>query len=193
MSTIALSCIIFACVFGAALLALLLGRLLPEPHLRSESRDAVKLGLGLVATLAALVLGLLIAAAKGNYDTQNSAVKQMAADVALLDRVLARYGPQTREARELLHRTGDLVVSDIWPAGGAGAGSLAIGEAKGSGEAFYDAVAALVPKTDAQRGLKARALDLAVDLAKTGNRLLADKASSIPVAFLGGLRVWLAI
>jgi hypothetical protein len=78
----------FACVAGAILLGMLVARALPEHHLRPDSRDAVKQGLTVIATLAALVIALLVAAAKGTYDTQNSAVRQLAADVLLLDRVL---------------------------------------------------------------------------------------------------------
>ena len=103
MSSIAMAGIVFVCLVGAALLAMRLGRALPEQHLSGDSRDVVKLGLALIATLSALVLGLLVAATKGAYDRQASAVKQMAANVLLLDRLLARYGPETKEAREL-HR-----------------------------------------------------------------------------------------
>ena len=69
-------------------------RYLPQDHLSAESKDAVKLAMGLVATMTALLLGLLISSAKGTYDTVRSEVSQMAAKVAFLDRVLAAYGPE---------------------------------------------------------------------------------------------------
>lgn len=193
MSPIAVSCVVFACVLGGALLALFVGRALPEHHLRPDSKDAVKQGLTLVATLTALVLGLLVAAAKGTYDTQASAVKQLAADVLLLDRVLARYGPETKEERDLLRRAAGLTLDRLWPANGAQAANLAPGEARAETEAFYDKVAGLTPQTEAQRTLKARALEIATDLEKTRLRLFAQKDSSIPVPFLVVLVFWLTI
>jgi hypothetical protein len=62
--------IIFACVFGGALLGVYLRGVLPEEHLSGDSKDTVRLGMGLVGTMAALVLGLLVASAKNFYDTQ---------------------------------------------------------------------------------------------------------------------------
>src|SRR4051812_46032322 len=166
---------------------------LPEHHLSPDSKDVVKLGMGLIATLAALVLGLLVAAAKGTYDTQSSAVKQMAAQVMLLDRALVLYGPETTEARELLRRAVAANLEGIWPGGGARKANLAPGAARAEADAFYDKIAALSPKTDAQRALRGRALDVTTDLAQTRFRLFAQKGSSIPLPFLVVLVSWLVI
>ena len=89
MSSTTISLIVFACIFGGALCGIFLHSVLPERHLSNDSKDIVKLGMGLVATMAALVLGLLVALAKGSYDAQSSELIQMSANIALLDRVLA--------------------------------------------------------------------------------------------------------
>jgi hypothetical protein len=102
MRYLAIRLILFACIFGPALLGLFLRGVLPEQHLRADSKDAVRLGMGMIATMAALVLGLLVASAKNFYDTQSSELTQLSANVILLDRLLARYGPETKEARDLL-------------------------------------------------------------------------------------------
>src|SRR5678815_1505965 len=102
MSFITVSLIVFVCVFGGAMLGMLLHSVLPNHHLSSESKDIVKLGMGMVGTMSALVLGLLVASAKGSYDTQSAELTQMSANIALLDRVLANYGPETKETRDLL-------------------------------------------------------------------------------------------
>ena len=96
MTSLGIGCIALACVFGGALLGMFVRDLLPEHHLSQDSKDVVKLGMGLLGTTAALVLGLLIASAKSSFDTQNNEVKQAAADILLLDRALAQYGPETR-------------------------------------------------------------------------------------------------
>src|SRR5262252_6944805 len=104
MHALAVGGVAFIVVFGGAWLGVLLRPRLPEHHVTADSKDIVKLGIGLLATMAALVLGLLIASAKGSYDTQRGELTQLATDIILLDRVLADYGPETRGARDLLRR-----------------------------------------------------------------------------------------
>jgi len=103
MNTTLTALIVFGCLVGAILLGRAFRRLLPAEHLTADSRDTIKLAMGLVATMAALVLGLLVSSAKGSYDTERSEVIQMAAKVAFLDRVLAIYGPEAAEARTRFH------------------------------------------------------------------------------------------
>ena len=94
MSALILSGIIFVLTLCGIFLGTLLRRALPKHHLNSHAKDAVRLGAGLTATIAALVLGLLIAAAKGSFDTQTSQVRQITANLILLDNILAQYGPK---------------------------------------------------------------------------------------------------
>ena len=192
MSSLAIAGLVFACIFAAALFTMFLGRALPASHLSSESKDVVKLGLGVIATLTALVLGLLVASAKGTYDTQSNSVKQMSASIMLLDRLLARYGAETKEIRELLQRALTIVLETIWPEDGQKA-TLKPGAAMSEMEAFYDKLGELSPKTDAQRAIKGRALDITTELAQTRLRLAAQKDSSIPLPFLIVLVFWLGV
>src|SRR5262245_32397061 len=115
MSDIAISVTVFACVFAGALLGMYLRVILPEHHLSTDSKDVVKLGMGLIATMVALVLGLLIASTKGSYDTQRSEVRQISANIILLDRILAHYGPETQDARDLLRRAVVRALDQTWP------------------------------------------------------------------------------
>ena len=80
MSAAVLSCLIFALTLGGIVLGALLRTTLPQHHLSKDSQDVVRLGVGLIATIAALVLGLLIAAAKGSFDTQSGQIRQITAD-----------------------------------------------------------------------------------------------------------------
>src|SRR6516165_7299321 len=100
MSSLTISAIVFACGLGGAILGMILRALLPEKHLSAETKDLVKLGMGLLGTMTALVLGLLIASAKSSYDTQRNGLAQMSGNVIFLDRTLARYGPETGDARK---------------------------------------------------------------------------------------------
>src|SRR5436190_16324862 len=115
MITALTAAILFVCLVGAALLGRRVRRYLPENHLSADSKDAVKLAMGLVATMTALVLGLLVSSAKGTYDTARSEVIQMAAKIAFLDRVLGLYGPEAAEARAGIHEAVQEAVRQMWP------------------------------------------------------------------------------
>src|SRR4029077_8103559 len=114
MSALILSSIIFVLTVGGICLGVLLRRTLPENHLNEEVKDVVRLGVGLIATIAALVLGLLIAAAKGSFDTQTSQVKQITANLILLDNILAQYGPEARPVREEIRNTVGPFADQLW-------------------------------------------------------------------------------
>ena len=86
MSSLAIGLISAGCIFGGALLGLLLHGLLPEHHLRDTSKDTVKVVAGMIATLAALVLGLLVGSAKSSFDATSTAITQSGAKIILLPR-----------------------------------------------------------------------------------------------------------
>jgi hypothetical protein len=100
MNFIAIRLIVLACVFGGALFGMFLRGVLPQQHLSADSKDTVRLGTGLIGTMTALLLGLLVASAKSFYDTQSSELTEMSAKIVLLDRVLAHYGPGPLWARD---------------------------------------------------------------------------------------------
>ncbi|MBI3866387.1 MAG: DUF4239 domain-containing protein [Planctomycetia bacterium] len=191
MNSLATAAVVFGCAFAAALAAMRVARRLPEHHLSSESRDVVKLGLGIIATLTALVLGLLVASAKATYDSQDGAVKQLATNVSLLDRFLAHYGPETNELRELLRQIVTITVERIWPDSNARTGDLSLGATRDTADLFYSKVAELQPRTEAQRAVKARAMDLTSEMAQTRFRMYSQKESSVPIPFLVVLVFWL--
>jgi hypothetical protein len=180
MSALAVSVIVFACVFGGALLGFRVRALLPEDHLSAASRDLVKLGMGTIATMTALVLGLLVASAKNSYDTESRDLTEMSAKVVLLDRILAHYGPEAQAARDLLKVVIAHSIERIWPKNGSAPSPL---EPMGSrADLLYDELEQLVPKNDAQRALQGRALTIATDIAQT--RLLMIEQGYSPVSML---------
>src|SRR5258708_15695729 len=121
MKSVVIALIVFACVFGGALIGTFLHGKLPQHHRDGDSKDVIKLVMGLVATIAALVLGLLIASAHSSYDTQESEVRQLAVHFLLLDQMLAHYGPEAAEARTVLRQVIAADVRGIWSNEGAGA------------------------------------------------------------------------
>jgi Protein of unknown function (DUF4239) len=164
---------------------------LPEHHLSADSKDVVKLGIALIATMAALVLGLLIASAKSAYDTRSNQLAEASADMIQLDRALARYGPETKEARSLLQRSVAATIERFWPA--EGAKPIAIDPAASPVEALSDKIETLTPQSDAQRSMQSQALTLAADMGRTRLLLFEHLGASIPVPFLVVLVFWLCI
>lgn len=164
MNSIALSSIAFVGVFGGALLGIYLRTVLPEHHLNTASKDVVKLGMGTIATMTALVLGLLVASAKGSYDAQGRGLTEMSAQIILLDRVLALYGPESKEARDVLRGMVVDALDRIWPKGSSPYASLE--PSKVRAELLFSKVQELSPKTEMQRSLQAHAFNLGMDLSK---------------------------
>ncbi len=182
MISIALSCIVFACVFGGALLGMFLRAVLPEHHLSEKSNNIIKLGMGLIGTLAVFVLGLMIAGAQSSYREQRSDILQMSANIIFLDRILADYGPETKEARDLLRRSVVRMLDQIWPADSSKPAQLDPTEARGG--FLYNKIQSLTPHSDAQRSLQAQALTLAFNLVQTRYLMFTQQFKSVPVPFL---------
>jgi len=193
MHHLSIALIIFACVFCSALLGLFLRTLLPEHHFDDDSIGVVKLAIGLIATMAALVLGLLISSAKSSYDAVNAKVTQEASNVILLDRVLARYGPQTQQIRSLLKEdviTGLRQVSSGDP---AQLMRLRGPEALRRGEYIEQKLEELSPQNDSQRRLQARAIEMTNEMLAMRELGLIQAAGSTPNTLLVTLVLWLCI
>jgi hypothetical protein len=190
MSYVAIRLTVLACIFGAALLGLLLRPILPERHRSTDSKDTVRLGMGMIATMAALVLGLLVASAKNFYDAQSSELTQVSANVILLDRVLAHYGPETKETRDLLRSAVARSLDLMWHQDHQDHSQMA---PTAGGEVLYEKIQALSPSTDVQRTLQAQASSMAVDLGKLRWLMFEQSTTGISKPLLVVLVFWLTI
>jgi hypothetical protein len=179
-----MSVIVFACVLGGAVLGIFLRNPVPEHHLSAATKDVVRLGTGLIGTIAALVLGLLIASANSTYQTQGSQIQQLTANIVALDHALAQYGPETDMARNQLRRAIPALVDRIWHESGPYSRKAEPFEASAAGVAFYDEILKLSPRNDMQRSLQAWAITGAQDVAKTRLLLFAEAGMTIPMPSL---------
>jgi hypothetical protein len=193
MHPIEIALIVFVCVFGGTLFGMCLRSVLPEHHLTENTKDVIKLGMGLIATMAALVLGLVIATAKSSYDTQNAAIKNTAAQILLLDHVLAKYGPETKEARDLLRRTVASRLEAIWPEKPSQRARLGEPEAVLAGEGIEARILQLSPQNDIQRWLQSQALQIGSEIMQTRWLVVGGLGSSVPVLFLEVVVFWLTL
>src|SRR5262249_37497123 len=150
-----------------ALFGVVLRNLLPDHHLANEAKDVVRLGTGLIATLAALVLGLLIGSANTSFQTQSGQVTGVSANLILLDQLLAQYGPETRQVRERLRGAVEPLIARIWRENHSSAAMPSSFAASSEAETAFAEIFALPAQTEIQRALKARAIVVTNDLART--------------------------
>jgi hypothetical protein len=193
MTSLIIGLITFVCAFGGAMLGLALRNVLPEHHLSEDSRDTVKMGTGLIATLTALVLGLLVSSAKNTFDAMNTSLTQGGARMVMLDRVLANYGPETHDARELLRNNLVTITEALWPQHAVKAtGIKTVATASGI-EAVQIKIRQLVPQNDSQKVLLSQALQISSELLEMRWLVIEQSQISLPIAFVVILLFWLTI
>ena len=182
-------------VASLLVLALVLGRtinrFLPQEKLSAETRDSMKLAVGWVATMSALILGLLVNSAKMNFDMQRNTVIQLSAKIAMLDRVLGLYGPETNDARTQLRTATEGFIQNLWPQDSTTKAEFT--PDKQAGSAIYIAIHKLSPRDDTEKALKTNALTLATQIAELRALLVAQSGAYISRPLLVVLVTWLVV
>jgi len=191
MSALMITIVVFISLCGATLLAFVTRCALPAHHLSAETKDTVRIAMALVATMAALLLGLLVASAKESYNIQKSEVVAMAAKVAFFDRLLALYGPDSAPARQALQSSITRMVARVWP--GTLSAPTGLRPTSSSADVLYHALQNMKPQNDEQRALKTQVLASAYDLGQMRWLLFAQAGSSISMILLIIVVCWLAI
>lgn len=190
---IVFSLMVFACAFGGALLGMAYRKRLPPDHLCSDSRDTIKLGVGLIATMAALVLGLLTATAKGSFDMADKSIRETAMQVIALDRTLAEFGPPAAGIRQFTQQLLANRVAVIWPEHGQSGIRAIAGEKNLAADQLARQVRVLVPENDEQRWLQSRANTITGQIMESRWLLLASLRHAVALPFLVALVLWLGI
>jgi hypothetical protein len=193
MAAIAISVIAFFLALVGVLVGSVMQKMLPESQLTSGSKEVIKLSIGVVATLAALVLGLLVASAKGTYDARKAEINQITANVILLDYLLAKYGDDSKGARLALRKAIPPVVNRIWREGQSVPSHTQPFNPVPEGEIFYQRIQNLRPSNDTQRGLQTRIVQVTNDLMQSRFLLFSHLRGSIPPPFLAVLVLWMMV
>ena len=189
MNPLEVSAIIFLLIFGGAMLGMWLRGVLPQDHFDADTKDLVKLGVGLIGTMAALLLGLLVASAKSSYDARSTELTQMAANIILLDRALVHYGPATGEIRGILKIAIGRMIDQVW----SKAPNEGVLPSQAGGEVVYDKIQELVPRSDGQRAPQSQAESILVSYGQTRLLLFAQSGSAIARPFLVVVVFWLSV
>jgi hypothetical protein len=189
MNSVATGLVVFASLYASVMLAMRLRMGLPAHHLNADSNETMKLSMGLVATMTALVLGLLVSTTKGTYDTEKIEITQVAAKIIYLDRVLASYGPESSEARAALRQGCENAIKRLWPEGR----SQQAAPATSSSEVLRDSIQNLSPQNDGQQAAKGEAVRVAAEIGQMSWLLFEQLESSISMTMLVIVVCWLAV
>ena len=193
MHTAVISSIVLALIIAGALLGAFFRTLLSEQHLDSDTKDVIKMSVGLIATLSALVLGLLIATGKTSFDARVTQVRQIAANAVLLDQTLAQYGNDAANARVALRQTFGLMVDRIWNENNAISRGPSPFQMTGAADSFIQSLVNLPATTDFQRALKTEIVGIANEIAKDRLSLFVQGRDTISMPFLTVLVFWLTV
>jgi Na+/H+ antiporter NhaC len=191
MKDLLISLLVFALILGGALAGMVVRPLLSEQHQNQDSRDVLKMTTGLIGTLTALVLGLLIASAKSSFDQKTNQVRQMTATIILMDDLLMQYGPEATHLRNLLRQSIPPLANRIWHEEEVATGRPVRFESSAESSAFENELERLSPTNDTQRSLQSRAIQAFTEAAQIRLRLFAQTGGSIPIPFLVILVFWL--
>ena len=191
-STAAFLASFFSILVGAAI-GMTLKRFLPAEVLEGGSKEAIRLGAGFLSTLAALVIGLMIASAKNSYDTQNTNIRQLGANVVLVDQMLLKYGPETKTARTLLRELISAAASRIWQENAERNRHGSTFVVSGTADQFYNLVEGLTPANDEQASLKSRIVQATTEIGRTRVLVFTQSDNAIPVPFFIVLTFWLVV
>lgn len=192
MTSIIASALVVACIFAGGIIGLSLNRVLRPSHLTKETQEVVRLGIGMISVLSSLVLGLLIATAKSSYDTTDGAVRNYAAELALLNETLRDYGGDASKPRDLLRQYTERLRDDIWPPDSAPP-HLNDDEAGALMEHVREQVRALQPADDGQKWLRDQALTINENLLRDRWLLIGEQGRNVSPVMLGVLVSWITL
>src|SRR5215469_3051252 len=192
MSSTQAGLLILTVVFSGALLGVLLGRLLPEHHLSSETKAVVTVSMATVATLSAMVLGLLVSTASSSFSTRNTEVVQFSRDLMRTNGFLQRFCPAAQTSRDLLRQFVTLKYRDLFPPGG-GRPNLDDPRTLTVLEQLEDEVSSLKPITSRQQWLQSQALQVVAEIETTRWALAQQSSSLIALPLLEAMVLWLTV
>lgn len=182
----------FTSIVAGIVLGMKLRARIPAPSLGRDTKEVIRLGTGLLATLAAVVISLLIASAKSSYDAQDAHFRLLAAHLVETDQLLAQYGPEAIPVRKLMRQNVPAAMDRIWNERATASQGNAF-TANSLAEQLHTAIEALSTANDAQRSLKLRIVQASNEIARTRLLIFADGDRPILTPFLLILIVWLTV
>src|SRR4051812_15006427 len=115
MTNTGIGLISFAAILGGVIIGRIAARRLPGLYLGTETQSAVTVSVAVIATLSALVLGLMISAANTSFSARTDEVRQLSLQLIRMDRNLRRYGPEATDARAKLQAWATTKIQQLFP------------------------------------------------------------------------------
>ena len=191
MNSIAVTSIVFVSILASGLLGMAVRRAISADRLGSSEKEVARLVTGLMTTMTAIVLGMLVSSAKASYDSRTNEVAEISSQVVTIDRMLSKYGTETAEVRAQFRLLVEASINRIWPTQAPVHVEL---KPRDEGEILADELRLLAPNSDAQAEVKAQILHMVVDLRQTQWLLfLKSQQSAIPIPLLLVVVAWLAL
>ena len=166
---------------------------LPGHHLRDDSKELVQTASAMIATLVALVIGLLVSSAKNSLDQANDGLTQSGTKVILLDRTLRRYGPEAMPIRIQIKDTIEDAIERLWPSGNAPKAGTATVVHNRAIDEVQNMIESLAPKDESKRNLRTQALQSCDDLGQSRWLMIEKAQTALPTPFLVILILWLTV
>jgi hypothetical protein len=176
--------------FGATLLGWRVQAAMSDDVLSADLKDVLKVVIGVLGTLSALVLSLLINSSRTSYDQQHQEIMELSAKLLSLDRTLGRYGPEAAPLRQNLKSLVAKSIEELWPADSAAPARV---EAPTTEELWVQSLQSLAPKSESQRLDRDLALGLATDVLNLRWLLFEQSDGSIPGMLLAVLGAWFVL
>ncbi len=193
MNSVTIAIVACGCTFSASLAAIYIRSRLPQHHIEGDSRELIKLVMGLIATITALVLGLQISSAHSAYEAQEAELEQLSVHIYQVDRILEHFGPEALETRELLRQIVTADMQRTWAGDGAGATRFSLVSIQKESERLFEGIATLTAKTDLQRFGQTRAIQLLASIGETRRLMVEQAQNAVSEPFLIILVSWLTV
>ncbi len=193
MDPITVSVLVSACIFAGGMGGLYLHRVLPRAHLTKETQDVIRLGSGMLSVLASLVLGLLIATAKSSYDSTDHAIRNYAAELALLNETLRDYGSAASAPRDLLRTYTRDFLGEGWPADGRQSVIADDAGTRALLERVREAIRALRPSDKGAESLQDQATAINQNLLRQRWLLIEQQGPNVQLVVLLVLVSWVTV
>ena len=193
MDSLLTALITLACLCDGTIVGSLIRSRLPDHHIRDDSKDVIKIASGMIATLVALVIGLLVSSSKSSYDQAGSGLTQNGAKIILLDHALRRYGPETTAIRERLRKGIETSIEGLWPSDRGLKPSLAVAERGTHLDDVQDMILQLAPQDGTRRDIRSHALQTCGELMQSRWLMIEQTQTTLPTVFLAILIFWLTV
>ena len=185
--------VILVCMLCGMALGSYLRLVLPDDHTKADSKDILMTSAGMMATLIALIIGLLVTSAKGNYDNTTLGITQTGAKIITIDYYLSNYGPDAKVERELVRQATASAIERVWPNESTQGADLTKMEAATGMADVYSKIRELSPQNDSQKYLQAQALQISADMMQSRWMLIEQSQTNLPRIFLVVLTFWLTV